>query len=626
MLDYAIRFGSLAKSSLFFNSFHAISTYVITSLLSGLIWEIFAYMEKFREEQDRLIQEVYEASQGHHSIAHSPYPNSFRSSYDLNDSRLSDVSQAKITVPRRAAKSLTEFDEVSFRRHSIPRQKRIDELMKPLDIPTSYLNKILQLQGQIQLDKDNQKSCKSIQQQADSIVQYPANFYKTKRKSSFSKIQVVRNSLRGSRLWEPVLNNMPEYRRLSVDVKKNFGIREVRPRIPLEDDNNNRVNTKVSESDSRSNISKKKNKLTPLKLGDSDEEVFERASPIQNESSSGTNSSMSREKNSTVLQDISLDIKFGESPKLVKRSIFGAEDEKRRIEAHKSKFHKQESLESLDKSLEEAGEAILSLPALDFEADDLEIKKSGSKESKESKGTSDETENWILSNMQHNLSPQVDKNYSLHSDFDYYANKSEHIGTPVIDLETKEGLPLAARGGQMLQIRINGESPLPFLGKQSSGISKKRYSHNMGIKEIQEIKKQTQLDKEVAASEEETDKETKLEKEFYTRKILVYEQVSIIKNQLDYVIDPSQKEKFSNDIILLNLEHLKEEADKEADKSMNDNMKSQNIEKKKMQLRCMISLDRIINIYIAKLTVNQILRKALLKGTNKDAVQVNSMS
>jgi len=60
--DWAYRFDSLTKSSFYFNTFCSITNYFIISLLTGLIWEVFTYMEKQFEQQDQIdakLDEIY---------------------------------------------------------------------------------------------------------------------------------------------------------------------------------------------------------------------------------------------------------------------------------------------------------------------------------------------------------------------------------------------------------------------------------------------------------------------------------------------------------------------------------------------------------------------------------------
>jgi hypothetical protein len=50
-LDYAYRFDNLGKAAAFFNTYHCIAFIIILSLLTGLIWEIYIFVNKNLEEE-----------------------------------------------------------------------------------------------------------------------------------------------------------------------------------------------------------------------------------------------------------------------------------------------------------------------------------------------------------------------------------------------------------------------------------------------------------------------------------------------------------------------------------------------------------------------------------------------
>jgi len=49
-LDFAYRFDNLGKAAAFFNTYHCIASFIIISLLTALIWEIFSFINKNNEE------------------------------------------------------------------------------------------------------------------------------------------------------------------------------------------------------------------------------------------------------------------------------------------------------------------------------------------------------------------------------------------------------------------------------------------------------------------------------------------------------------------------------------------------------------------------------------------------
>jgi hypothetical protein len=58
-LDYAARFDSLGTAALYFNSYHALAIVVVISLLTGLVWEVFNFMNTNLEEKAR-VEELIE--------------------------------------------------------------------------------------------------------------------------------------------------------------------------------------------------------------------------------------------------------------------------------------------------------------------------------------------------------------------------------------------------------------------------------------------------------------------------------------------------------------------------------------------------------------------------------------
>lgn len=56
--DWAYRHDSLAKSVFYFNSFYCITNLIIISLLTGLVWEVFTYMEKQFAKQQKIEEEL----------------------------------------------------------------------------------------------------------------------------------------------------------------------------------------------------------------------------------------------------------------------------------------------------------------------------------------------------------------------------------------------------------------------------------------------------------------------------------------------------------------------------------------------------------------------------------------
>lgn len=50
-LDFAVRFDNLGKAGAFFNSYHVGANLIIISLLTGLIWEVYAFTNKLLKEE-----------------------------------------------------------------------------------------------------------------------------------------------------------------------------------------------------------------------------------------------------------------------------------------------------------------------------------------------------------------------------------------------------------------------------------------------------------------------------------------------------------------------------------------------------------------------------------------------
>src|SRR3990167_9505718 len=61
LIDYAVKFGSLFRAAAFFHSFYHLAKFIILSLLTGLIWEIFSIVSARMEARD--LQEAAQAEQ-----------------------------------------------------------------------------------------------------------------------------------------------------------------------------------------------------------------------------------------------------------------------------------------------------------------------------------------------------------------------------------------------------------------------------------------------------------------------------------------------------------------------------------------------------------------------------------
>jgi len=64
----------LVKSAFYFNTYHALANLIIISLLTGLIWEVFAFMDKNLNEQAQ-IEELLAEINIMNETYHEPDPN-----------------------------------------------------------------------------------------------------------------------------------------------------------------------------------------------------------------------------------------------------------------------------------------------------------------------------------------------------------------------------------------------------------------------------------------------------------------------------------------------------------------------------------------------------------------------
>ena len=114
LYDWAWRFDDLTKSSLYFNTFSSVTNYVIISLLTGLIWEVFTYMEKQFEQQDKIEEQLDEIYYGN-SLKRS-YASKKSEKICSREASLSELEFANLNdsqMPKRQVKSLTSLEAPS---------------------------------------------------------------------------------------------------------------------------------------------------------------------------------------------------------------------------------------------------------------------------------------------------------------------------------------------------------------------------------------------------------------------------------------------------------------------------------------------------------------------------------
>lgn len=117
--DFAVRFDSLASSATFFGTFNAISNMIIISLLTGLIWEVFAFTSKSLAEQLK-IDEVLEELSVYDRLLSSKTRGSDDKTPANDDDKPKESKSLDLDNIHKRARSHSE------KRHGIPSFTRID--------------------------------------------------------------------------------------------------------------------------------------------------------------------------------------------------------------------------------------------------------------------------------------------------------------------------------------------------------------------------------------------------------------------------------------------------------------------------------------------------------------------
>ena len=136
MYDSACRYKDLTKASLFFNTFYSISCFIVISLLTGLIWEVFTYMGKQFEKQDK-IEEELEAIDFEKPDIKRVSRNSRRTTKRLKDNRsLNDSDEGPfaedgdVITSKRRVRTLNDLEEPPMS----PKTRRLALKSVPMDI------------------------------------------------------------------------------------------------------------------------------------------------------------------------------------------------------------------------------------------------------------------------------------------------------------------------------------------------------------------------------------------------------------------------------------------------------------------------------------------------------------
>lgn len=116
--DYADKFNSIFASSMFFNSFYLLVKYIILSLLTGLVWEIFTIINSNIGKKKGQATEVKENSQNSILSDNSLMDQDLSMNDDIDPARLLNIKDENLIFFRKklneTKKDGLKQDEVSM--------------------------------------------------------------------------------------------------------------------------------------------------------------------------------------------------------------------------------------------------------------------------------------------------------------------------------------------------------------------------------------------------------------------------------------------------------------------------------------------------------------------------------
>jgi len=623
--DYAWRFDSLLKASLYFNSFFIIANRVIISLLTGLVWEVFAFMGKFHGEKEKLQQKLSKATSNESDKQNKDIvlTESEEESEEDEDSD-EDSEEIKHFDKKKHSKTLTA-----------KRVAEVNKGAKPLGRKSEYHPRIKPLRKEKLLDKE-----KMLEDLLAKKEEQPVPRFRPIKKSNsfvdlhhggdeFNVFEIAdavgsygnlggAGSDRARRNWEPIHSLPKAPRGRSSEVQKTsfsqlgsahqFGYslsassKQNLPILPganfgddgadasLPDERNGDEKSSLVLDRFKTHSSNKLDVGTTLQLNfaDSKQKGSLPAAARHRKSKTGGDLPARYYLESNVDADGNTQIEysyihepmnFGEPKKLGGLHTLNKPENSMNSEFdlnHNSNGGVGKNIINFDSSYDQEDSSLNQNTGNSPQLNQKHVRNPS------------HFSKTIASPSRHLVPPDVkefnfgsavkkDPRYialndnPVDSSVDSRENSPGRLAAPVSKFERKK-----SRGSYQQNIPTMIPLNLPALVRRSTiGIVARR--------ETVELSNEGQH-----------------EREFYIRKITIYGQTSTVKNQLDYIFDPAQKDKFSHEISFLNLQWMDEDNPKE---------KTPANDAKKLKMK-------------ANMSRGKILRHALLESADHDALQV----
>jgi len=614
--DYAWRFDSLLKAGLYFNSFFIIANRVIISLLTGLVWEVFAFMGKFHGEKEKLEQKLSKAM-------------SNESEKQNNKDNFLTSSEEESEDDEEESEGDEEIKRFDKKKHSktLTAQK-VAAVNKPMGRKSEYHPKIKPLKKEKLLDKE--KLLENLLAKKDKVESPKPK--PLKKSNSFIDVHhggddfnvfeiadavgasKVRKSLGGSgsdrahRGWDAI-NSTPTVPRgrssdvhktsvsqfgsvnqfghsLSATSKQGFAI------LPGANDGDDGADDSLPEEKNVNEKSSlvfdrfKTHSSNKLDVGQTKKGNFAAHSRHRKSKTGGDlparyylESNVDADGNTqTEYTFIHEPMNFGETKKLVglRTPPFRAENSM------------QSEQDMHNNSNSNAGIKNINFDS-SYDAEDSSFNHhTGNSPSAHAKNVRNLSQ-FSKSPNKHLLPPGSSaKKDSKHIPLsDTPADSSDDVDSRetspnLVAPNWKEKIERKkSRGSYQQKTPILPMNLPPLVRRSTIGIMARRETVELSNEGLHE-------------------------KEFYMRKITVYGSTSTGKNQLDYIFDPTQKDKFSHEISFLNLQWMDDE-------NLKEKATNPAADAKKLKMK-------------ANMSRGKILRHALLESADHDALQKNEES
>ena len=654
MFDYAWRYDSLLKASLYFNSFRVIANLIILSLLTGLIWEVFAYMEKYREQQLKLNHELdrHMRTKLVHDPQIQPSENSPRLERTYIESQMSEEPSLSVTPPsRRQIKSKSGI-EIKPSQQKVKKQEKAYDSNRNALLSEEDQNFITEPSPTIHPDEaQKENGSTNTFSSLDNLA------LRTMKSSSRNQLLSIHENLSYDNKDDDGRNhNLSEHKRPGIDLIAS-------PSSPNNNwrfiDENEENREQIKESTSQIDQSKLENRpikskysfnlklksLCKNNTSNNEDELESQTSEQEDEiietipfegCSARSETSEKNRKETTNPEDISLRLST------MNNNILGGirRNSQKRVSWKKdmnpviiNQVDMNASLERNNSAtpkgqMEASGQGkslvlknFIKLPS--FGREDISLDSKPLNKLQKSRSTSPK----FMSTSKKRQDQQIEKKRSFREALESFVlgsnrDKSQNDSK---QLDNEKNLSPGSEKAINRFSLINREdgkrdslsdakSPLtpqersimirnlnfPILTcKKSTPNSARRNRHSLQIAaSVLENSKPADLSISKSSTHSESDNpalvdQVRLEREFYTRKIRICQHIARFSNQLDYVFDPSQKSKFTHDVLILRLEEL-EGDDNQESLSYNDDRSSeqyaspvqaQELERRKMWLR-----------------------------------------